>query len=48
MVVLVAGGGLVYGLACFLTGAYRWRDLTARAARKKRRDDPVAVPGIPD
>ena len=47
MVVLVASGALVYALACFVTGAYRWRDLTSLAARKKRRDDPVATTDIP-
>ncbi|MES2754023.1 MAG: murein biosynthesis integral membrane protein MurJ [Pseudomonadota bacterium] len=48
MVVLVGGGALIYALACFATGAYHWRDLTALAARKRQRDEPVAVPGIPD
>jgi putative peptidoglycan lipid II flippase len=47
MVVLVAAGGLIYAAACLVTGAYHWRDLTALAARKRKRDESVANPEIP-
>lgn len=47
MLVLVGAGAAIYAVACFVTGAYHWRDLKALAARKKKRDDKVAEPEIP-
>ena len=47
MLVLVAGGAAVYGLACLVTRAYRPADIRALLARKRRRDEPVANPDLP-
>ena len=47
MLVLVGSGGLIYALACVVTGAYRIADIKALAARKRKRDDQVAEPEIP-
>ena len=35
LTVLVAGGGAVYALACFVTGAYRLSDLKALLGRRR-------------
>ena len=36
LTVLVSGGGAVYAVACFVTGAYRLSDLKALLGRRKR------------